>query len=242
MDFDYVKTNNEDMIRVFKKFLDNGVMVYKADGSLELQISNQYDTPWYYVRPDEERRCMLLHDIVSPAIQNVPIRCQGCWKVVVRPRTLKELMQLAELEENCEYFCKCGMERRPFVHGNYGGYFYFNTKEEGVAGFEDVRKLVSEQISPKVPVILKRGCTEFERDFGDSRYWTIRGDQAEVEKRILGSFTLSDNKVKQPPLEVLNLKRRWVEFACDRGDSTYLEFTKGHRLDVPVHLYGRHPE
>jgi len=161
--FDYIATRSKDMFYLLGILLESGQMIYKTDGTLELQMRNSHNNPWYYVRGDGDRLCVVYHQIISKIIQGVPIHCQNCWKVVVRPRTLKELFLLAEVQESCEHTCKCGTEPRNYVHGNYGGYFYFRSRNEGEEGFEDIKKMVSEKISPDVPIIFKRGCTEFGR-------------------------------------------------------------------------------
>ena len=237
VEFNYSEENNNDVIRMFKQFLDSGNAVLTESGGIELQVFDMHDTPWYFVRPDVERGCTLWQNIIFPAFnkQLVPIRCHSCWKVVVRPRTLRELFQLAKFQEKCEFHCKCGIERRSYVSANYGGYFYFNSMQEGLDALDLIREQVAKKISPGVSVNLKRGCTEFEQAIPNSNNWAIREDQAEVEKRILSEVSLSKTYDGQSSSQVLNVKRRWVEFACEHGDLTYMEFNGGKPLyPIPV--------
>ncbi|NIS52984.1 MAG: hypothetical protein GWN94_18065, partial [Phycisphaerae bacterium] len=73
-------------------------------------------------------------------------------------------------EENPKCWCKCGWEDRDWVHGNYGGYFYCNSKEVGLQRLETVRNAVRKNVDygDKIDIFLKRYCTEFELKWGDS--------------------------------------------------------------------------
>jgi len=239
MEFNYSKENNNDIIRMFKRYLDNGSAILKEDGKIQIQVSESHDAPWYHVRPDDSRKCVLRHNILFPGLNLVPIRCHSCWKVIVRPRTLKELFKLSELQEKCGYYCKCGIEVRKFVSANYGGYFYFDTMKDGFDALDAIREMVWTHISPDVSVFLKRGCTEFEMKIPNSRNWAVMEDQMEIEKYILDRVELSATYEYQSPDQVLNVKRRWVEFACDRGDMTYMEFNGGNPLFAPPVTYER---
>ena len=105
--------------------------------------------------------------------------------------------------------------------GNYGGYFYFNSQKEGLDAFDDIRNMVSADISPDVDVFLKRGCTEYEQRYGDSSGWAINPDQKQVEEDILSKLVFPDVEYYQSDIEKESVLQRWVEFAYDRGDITY---------------------
>ncbi len=156
------------------KLLQGGAYKIDAETNKIMPIlrSKASNVPWIYVRTDSSKECEFWHYIVFEVYGLFPIGCLNCWKVVVRPRTVKELFQLHEYEENVYTgHCKCGIEIRDYVHGNYGGYFYSNSFEEGIECYGIVRKGIDKHISPDVPVILKRACTEFEMKYGDSSKW-----------------------------------------------------------------------
>ena len=130
-----------------------------------------WNVPWHYINDDPERaaRCRKLL-ILFQAFNFKPSFCRdSCWKVVVSPRTLRELyqlrlIQLDMVDADPKCWCKCGIEMRPINGGVlYGGYFYENSKEVGLKRWHEVRSLVDFGI----PVILKRHCTEMELRFGD---------------------------------------------------------------------------
>ena len=68
----------------------------------------------------------------------VPSKCMGCWKVVVRLKTLKQLFSLLQLQMRMGRPSKCGIEVRESVNGLYGGYFYNHSLEEGLECYSAV--------------------------------------------------------------------------------------------------------
>ncbi len=211
-----------------------------------------HDVPWVYVRSHESRECGFWHQIVFDVYKYFPVGCLNCWKVVVRPRTVKELFQLHEYQSNVyPGHCKCGIETRPYVHGNYGGYFYNDSLNKGLESYRRVRADINRYISPDISVILKRACTEYEVTFGDSSKW---------EENLLQGFRLDKdgNKItilklevlmqriamlranidleieepmegisyKQPGFVKVKTMRSWLEHAYSIGDKTALEFNQ----------------
>jgi hypothetical protein len=92
-----------------------------------------------------------------------------------------------------------------------------------------------------MPVILKRGCTEFEAALGptnEPRYRHISDDQMELEAAIdehveydHGTF-IAD----QPELIQRHIMLRWAEFAHFIGDMTYVQWL-GHSISRPPVTY-----
>lgn len=164
--------------------------------------------PWIYVRSTREKKCQLWHSIVFEAYKLFPIGCLNCWKVVVRPRNVEELFNLLDYEQrDYDDQCKCGIELRPFVHANYGGYFYNDSLEEGINCYHKVKQDVKDKVSvgklynpdgsttDAPSVTLKRACTEFELKYGDSMKWE--------EKLNDGTWALKDPPFAPVPLDVL---------------------------------------
>lgn len=213
--------------------LQMGSLKKNEDGKFYASLIESLNNPWHAFHIPEDNQCgywhSLLHAFPSFKKQNkkwfVPSYCQECWKVVVRPRTLKELFKLEELQEKCDMPCKCGIEERISVSGLYGGYFYSRSLEEGLECYGKVKKLMDLNFDG-IKVFLKRGCTEYEVGHGDSKKWMVTDTQKEGEQFIF------DNIVPYPPLPPLDEKKlerihkRWIVFAYTAGDSTYLEFSK----------------
>jgi len=241
----------DDAMMNARKLIDMGFVIDPDnDDKLRPMVKTKtWDTPWIYVRPSPTRSCNFWHEIIFKVFGLFPIGCLDCWKVVIRPRTLKELFMLLDYERNeFDGDCKCGIEVRPYVHGNYGGYNYNNSLEEGINSYHRIRSDMNRIISPDVPVILKRACTEFELEFGDSDKWEELLEKGEVEhpeKGTIKSFKYDELKRRsdiirgqlllpdtskgwyQPKYVQDAVIREWFKHAYSIGDPTALEFNEG---------------
>jgi len=190
-----------------------------------------HDSPWVMIKPPKGLNCRLYYDVFfrhfGAFFDNPPIRCQQCWKVVVKPKTIGQLLQLMELQDQIKdevYGCKCGIEKRHYVNGLYGGYFYNRIKKEGKKCLKFVEEKVNEKIGD-IPVFLKRGCTEMEQKFGDSTKWKVTPDQLAKEQKIAGLVCNFKDPV-QPQYVKIHIIKTWIEYACANGDETYIDFVK----------------
>jgi len=235
--FDYFGDAPKDIIGHLRPLFARGACYVREDGKIGIKGNNVWDVPWIHVMPkggeiearDRLALCFLSMDVKFRFYNFVPIRCHACWKVVVRPRTVKELFALHELQKELNLWSKAGIEERPFVPAIYGGYFYNDTIEEGHECKSIVAKAVASEISRDIPVFLKRGCTEYERVFPE-RGWRIPPGQKEFEAWMDDLLVLEVNKIQPPDFMELNAKRKWVERAFEIGDATYLDFTHNRPL------------
>lgn len=199
---------------------------------------------WIYVNPSPELKCRVFTVIVEK-FNFIPSPCLGCWKVVVAPRTLHELMELLQFQREFtkghmykDRFCKCGIEDRNWVPRNYGGYFYTSSLEEGLERYEQVREGVDD-INFEIPVTLKRYCTEFEIKLGPSDKYEWAEGTERLEKYIFDSLdltTLVDTPL-QPDFQVAHNLAEWIKFAWSRGDPTAEAFNDGQPLYTPAVTY-----
>jgi len=243
---------NNDIISVFmSKLQAKEYCVCAEDGKLyntqELEGNNASltDTPWIFVNNPPNYHCRWRH-VIADVLGFIPTHCLNCWKVVVRPRTLEELYKLLNLmtemsNEDPTVYCKCGIEPRPTVFGNYGGYFYTRSKEAMQERYKQVRKLVDEKISPDVDVIPKRYCSEFEAAFGPSDEYDKDADRMDYtehwEKIIEETCVMKPFPFKQPEIIKIRTMREWIKRAWDVGDPTVYMFTDGEPLVRQVVRY-----
>jgi len=200
---------------------------------------------WIFVNPVPKESVCSVYTLIVDSAGFIPSPCLKCWKVVVKPFTLQELMALYEFQKEFtanymtkDRFCKCGVEERAWTPYNYGGYFYNRSKQQGLERYAQVRKAV-DKINPNIPVILKRYCTEFEIRLGPSdKYKRPEGSDI-LEKRIWDIIdwdSIGDNVPQQPDVVEKNLSK-WIEFAWDRGDHTAIMFNDGEPLYEPCVTY-----
>ena len=236
-----------DILEHLRPLWEGGGFSLREDGKLVGNPKSAIEGPWHYIKHHWEFDCFTWHQVIFEHISQrliigqkfVPSKCQECFKVVVRPRTLKELFALEKLQITMDRPCKCGIEVRDTVHGLYGGYFYNKGLDEGLIRYQEVRKAVNgdKYLTPSVPVILKRGCTEFELACGPSDQWQTTPEQLKIEAMV-NQFLVKDDVLRKQPDHVLwHLHRKWIEFAYAHGDSTYAEFTDGKPLFMPPVTY-----
>lgn len=240
----YGKLNKFDLIENMKPFLDRNLYTVTHSGTIRRNAADaiQFETPWHHVNPCPYKQCNIDHQVKFNCFGYVPPKCLECWKVVVGPRTLKELFQLVDIERSMQHPCKAGIELRAYTSRPYGGYFYNNSLDEGRDCYEKVRKAVNEHIGEDVPVILKRACTEYEMILGNSMTWHMNDLAWQLENEI-DAIVEDDAKgsVRQPDIVVRHVHKRWIEYAYKLGDKTYLDYTDGEPLYPPYQTYHEKP-
>lgn len=231
-----------DVVGWTKDLLEQSNWTWRfEDGKIVTQLKPGIaDTPWHHVKPDYRLNCALWHTIMFNVVRAklpkerwfVPSKCQQCFKVVVRPKNLKQLFSLMSLQQRLNRPSKCGIERRDSVHALYGGYFYNVGLMEGLECYELVREQVSKDpaLGPDIEVFLKRACTEYEHALGDSDTWEITQDQMHIEALVERYVEVDNREIRQPEKLVHRVHRLWIEYAYGRGDETYQEFTGGKPL------------
>ena len=215
----------------------------EGNPKIYLKATLDCDTPWISNCTSEERKCNLW----GAYFNNYGIISQGClkcYKVVMSIPTLRDLFQVLTYQKGSELTCKCGIERRKYVGkvGKYGAYWYAPLAE-GVEGGRIVYKNIKEAF-PQFPLILKRGCTEFEMMYHPSSKWedfAEERDWKDTEEILNQLFVIDPMAIKvemnTPQLLEMSILRRWVEYAFEHGDSTYLDFTNGQALKIDLETY-----
>lgn len=160
----------------------------------------------------------------------VPITCEFCYKIKLHPRTLRELVAAYEIAVKVQCLSKWGIDiNNKYNQSIYAGYYYAKGLDAARGLFPIVRKAVDEhpKLGVDVPVVIKRGCSNFEAALGPSDKCTFQPEQREIEAYLKSRF-----RGRKAPDEALTsmLYGRWVPFAYRTGDDTYLDFTGGKPL------------
>jgi len=235
----YAKVAKLDVMTKAMPLFNQGYFI-RGDGKIDAPKHIDHNTPWIYTgNPGTRkfRKCPLWHKVYFPYYNIVPIGCHECWKVVVKPKTLRELMELHEVMKTLDSRPgKCGIEQRQTVFGLYGGYFYNDSLEAGRECWEFVRSLVND-INPNISVILKRACTEFEHAFGPSNQWEISDDQRDLEEQLDQLFVQNIPWYPQPEQLKRPIIRDWIHVAYTYGAETYKQVTNSKPLFPPYVTY-----
>ena len=180
--------------------------LWGPDGKFRMANPSQpYNTPWFHApltipgMKETGHDCGLLTIYHNYVFQQRAVHsfCMECYKVVVVPETLEQVHKIAEWQSTLGVACKVGAERRPYTQRKWGAYFYCRGVEEGRERFKMVREWVDENLGEDIKVFLKRACTEFEQNLGDSDKWGKLENQDEIEKEGLEVFDYEVSKYPQ---------------------------------------------
>jgi len=219
----------------------------EAKTKLKTNMIPELIAPWHHIRESAgnemmpANQCSVWKDILFNYIikalpkeqQFVPSHCHECYKVVVKPRNVYELFALDGLMVRLGYTSKCGIELRDTTFRNYGGYFYTRSLEAGRARYQEVKALLADHPALKeTPLILKRGCTEYEvaEVQGGTDKWEVTPQQKAIESLFYALIENEEWDWSQPDFVVADTYQAWVERAFHLGDGSYTEFTDGMPL------------
>ncbi len=233
----YEEWTAQDLLVPVIDDIKEGRVILKGDRII-IPDSLGCDTPWLHTRLAEDRHCKVW-EIYFRLYGLLPRNCQRCFKVVVRLKTLRDLMKMREVQKELNYYSKCGLEIREFVPALYGAYWYCPI-DGGLEGarqrYREVQAAVRESFGPDTPVILKRGCTEMELTKGPSDRWVYTAADRKLEDRLDKMFEIDESFDPLPVHVEQHILRTWVQFAFERGDETYKDFID-HPLVRPVVTY-----
>lgn len=193
--------------------------------------------PWINSKICMRRNCRKWYHIYYDLYGIIPRGCFHCWKIVILPKTLKELFALYELQDTLvkesddALPCKCGIERREYrVHaGPYAGIFYCPLEgglEEAREWHAKIERRIHKAMGVQHNVILKRACTEYEEQYGPSNLWKYPEAQDAYEDLLDATWVVS----MQPPPDPASLRvvvtERWIEYAVRFKDPTAKDYYK----------------
>ncbi len=250
---------SKPFLDLMKPLIDNGMYSIRRDGRLRRMImGHRADSPWLHANPGHPENptggdCNIWNDVFWDCISKkrmIHSNCQECYKVVLAPRTLVELMRVYDFQQSEPWPCKCGVETRgdlfvsstylPVEHLGvcklYGAYWYCKGLEAGRERWRYVKDWADEVFGVdmhgegEVSVILKRACTEFERSCGPSDQWTVTPEQEYLEAQVKEHIVWRPMDLTQPRICHEQTIVRWIEWAYGHADETYKHFTGGRDL------------
>ena len=229
----YSNLGKLDIITKMRPLLKRAGYIVRPDGKIVQPIKQvAWESPWIHSNQDNYNECSLCFNTMFEMFKFWPTYCLGCWKLVIMPRTLSELFDVYEYQRECGHPCKCGIEVRDIVNRLYGGYFYHRSREYGLIRFYEIRK-----VFPDTPMILKRGCSEFETELGPAEDWEVTAEQLEKEDVLKQWVIIPDEVFCQPDHLKAYIMLKWIHFAYTNSDETYKQFTRGQPLSVPMKTY-----
>jgi hypothetical protein len=218
-----------------------GDVIRRPDGKLELP--ELPTTQLYIGKPGEfGRPCRFLKQFMFTHIYGskaVPIGCRDCYKVRVIPETLRQLMAVKTISESFSCSAKSGAEADNQDNQSlYGTYFYLLGLDKARAVYRRLRGMIDAdpKLGAKVKMVIKRGCTEYERACGPSNRYTFDPRLADVEKYFWSRF-VKEERERNFEKENAKTMLEMIRTAYRIGDDTYKDFTGGQDLLPPTVTY-----
>lgn len=218
-----------------------GRLIAHGDGTWELPQGRGRVSSWVFCGPRIAAPCEKLMGFLFQGAYGeaaVPWGCRNCYKVQVKPRTLRQLHAVLRIARPLGLTFKCGTTLTvPHMAGPYAALFYTDTLARAKEVFHQVRRAVDdhEALGNEVPMGIKRGCTEYELACGPSDCFDFPPERAELEAQLLARLRpLRKADTRKAELWTL---LRWNHVAFRIGDETYHDLTGGRRLYPEPVLY-----
>lgn len=229
--------------------IDAGRVLLREDGRLELPPKEGAPTlrPWWSIASDTPMAgpCKLMAEFAFPLLYDrsrVPFGCRDCFKVRIAARTLKELVLLRDAAPAIPCQSKWGPEvDLPYTTDLYAGYFYTVGLDHAREIHARLRKLLAghPELDADLPIVIKRGCSDYEFRCGPSDQWTFDPAQPVLEAWLAERAVV--RKRKETAIEAKMREKvlfmEWLAVAHRIGDESYLEFTSGKPLYPPPVTY-----
>jgi len=219
--------------------IQSGAVRRRADGMLELPGGPR---PSYFAFIDNgpAMNCVFLNTFLFSQVYRkaaVPKGCEPCFKVKLVPRSLRELVALYEVARAIPCGSKWGVDFfNPHSQNLYAGYFFVSGLEAARALVPEVRRAIAgnAKIGAELPIVIKRGCSNYEVALGPSDSYAFRPELGEVESWLQSQWRAPATNGKSLA-EILY--GTWVPFAFQIGDDSYLDFTGGRPLHRKTRTY-----
>lgn len=222
----------KDYMRFLVPSIREGIIELTSEGKFKLGDGVRMSDPtltWIFTKKAPDRNCFLWEKIYFMLFKMIPRECFNCYKIVTKPKNVKQLFKLADLQEKLGLPAKCGIDTRGY--NRYGGIysgFWYAPLPGGLEGAKDLFTKISRDIISEVgfglKTFLKRGCTEFENTFGASDKWQSHPMWEGMQNELDSLFDIKDPEVLQPELYKRHIKITWLGAAFERGDELVKEF------------------
>ena len=192
------------------------------------------------------------HLIVFNKTRVIPRFCFDCYKILIEPRTVVELFKLLMVFERIalpdDNSRKCMIEGREDSSGAYKGFIYCRSIKEGKKVLDIMQKVVADEVSPDIPVVLKRGCSEYTaaypmyspsepgvKPMEYNKAWQAYEDLIDSNLNITEkgpAVVNAGDDIVYTPAEIFAM-HYWLRYAATIGDKSYLKLTDREVLPIP---------
>ena len=142
----------------------------------------------------------------------------------MKPFNLKSLFECYDIFTALNLPSKIGADLRSYTYGAWAGFVYGDTLDQGQENY----RIVREAIPKKVPVILKRGCTEMEKLLDSDKWDEVSDRDMYFERKLNKLFAFSEEMYYQAKWLKQEIKENWILRAIEIGDPTAREMAEAH--------------
>ena len=222
------KIDNLDIINFYEKTYDIVYKNLKKIDTKETQI---------YRHNSIDLNCNR-HFKVFNSFNVIPEFCFGCFKVTFETKTVLELFKLYFVFDKLELqnSRKLMIEERKDVSGNYKGFIYCSSFQEGEIIKNKLKSILIKNIGNDCSISLKRGCSEFALKYPlYKKASSSINDMMTFNKIWKSKEQIIDNKIWNknskkgiinqsltgPALRDILVMRNWILYARKIGDNSF---------------------
>ena len=221
----------------YKSISDNHIVNLYREG---FKIFKKYDlklkTPSSQImKTNEINLNCKRHMFVFDEYKIIPEFCFGCYKVLIEPTSIIDLLKLFFLFSNIKFknnnIRKCMIEMRPNISGLYKGFIYCRGLEDAYDVSNIINLKIKDNISHSLVSTIKRGCSEYSIEFPE--YKKIRNstlqpmnynnDWRKIEydfDQVNNSWPDVSTNIDGFNLNSFLVIRNWIAYAQKVGDKT----------------------
>ena len=226
------KINNSEIVNFYKKSFDIVNKNLKKIDTSETQI---------YRQNSEDLNCFR-HFRIFNKFNVIPKFCFGCFKVTVQTETVLDLLKLYfvfdKLYLGLQNTRKLMIEKREDVSGNYKGFIYCSSVEEGENIKNKLKGILIKNLGTDCSISLKRGCSEFALKYPSYKKASVNKNEMmpfdktwkSLEEIVDNRIWNADSKkgiihpsVTGPTLRDILVMRSWLLYANKIGDNSFVE-------------------
>ena len=231
-----VEIQDEDVVSFYKKCNE---IISSNFNNIEFNLSQ------IWRRNTVDLNCTR-HFKVFNSFKVIPKYCFGCFKVQIELSSLLELFKLYfvfdDLKLPSDNTRKCMVEMRPIAGGTYKGLIYCFGHDEAVSIYKQLNEILNKNISNKIKLKIRRGCTEFgiehpkykKIDQNPESFMKYNEDWRKKEKIIdekIPKKNRSNQRVLKNTISGITINdalimKNWLIYAKEIGDLNYKKFDK----------------
>ena len=215
------------------------------DWKIRFNFNAMAAKPWLHARFGEDRNCYLWNFYFN-TFGFIPRGCRKCWKVTCKMESIRQLVKMHDLQYEMDLPSKCGFEAedsRWFARkgGLYSAFWYAPIEdgiEGGLALEKKVKKRVGEVFGKDLGLRLKKGCTEMELSYRDTKRWDELAEKLswEGKEKLLDMFFdgeelmayVSGSRLEfEKSIVRTHVLKNLIRLAAANNDRTYLDFVEG---------------